>query len=113
MDSPGIQMHDLAAYGFKDVLHLKIIEYAVAGQDVFKQFPEAGDVPLPVAKVVYQDALGLMGVNVEGLIKGSIGPYNLQVRIEHDQRFPNRSQEVPKNVQKNFWHLLPRVIVSP
>jgi hypothetical protein len=65
-------------------------------EDIF-QFPEPGNIPLPVAKIVYQDSLCLIRLDAEGLVEGMIGFYNLQIRIEHHERLTNRTHDVVKS----------------
>ena len=53
-------------------------------EDIF-QFPEPGNIPLPVAKIVYQGALGRIRCDVEGLVKRMVGLDDFQISIEHHQ----------------------------
>jgi hypothetical protein len=107
-------MHDLGADGLKVMFHLKVIRYGIVRQDVFKQFPEPGDVLLPVAKIVDQGALGHIRCDAKGLVKRMVGLYDFQISIKHHQRFTNRAQNVIENFHKRpLWFRMARARSRP
>ena len=55
-DAPGVQQQDAPADDGKVVFHVVVIEDRLLGQDGFQQEPQAGDIPLPVPKVIDQAA---------------------------------------------------------
>jgi hypothetical protein len=62
-------MHDLGADGLKVMFHLKIIEFGILRKNVFQQFSEPGDVPLPIAQIIDQHPSVSSGLDIERPIK--------------------------------------------
>jgi len=95
-------VHDLAADGLEGMLHFQIVEDRILRQDLFQQFSELGDVPLPVAKIEDQHPLGLFRLDIEGLVKGSIGLDHMQIRIKEDQWFTDRIEDVAEDLENRL-----------
>jgi hypothetical protein len=53
------------------VLHFKVVEDSVLGQNLLQQLSQPGDVPLSVAQVIEQLPLGLLRCHLEGLVEGA------------------------------------------
>ena len=103
---PGVQQNGLAADIEEIVFDFVAVEHRVVQQDIFKEVPQLGDVPLPVAEVVDEVPDGLLGGDPEGIVKAVVGGENLQVGIEHDQRFADGFHDVlgvfPGNLDSRF-----------
>ena len=60
-DLAGVQEHPPPADALEVVRDLEVAERAVLGEDVLEEGPQLGDVPLAVAQLVDEPALGLLG----------------------------------------------------
>ena len=60
-DLAAVQEHPPPADALEVVRDLEVAERVVLGEDVFEERPQLGDVPLAVAQLVDEPALGLLG----------------------------------------------------
>ena len=59
LELAGIEQHHPAADHREGVLQLEVVEDGALGDDILEQGPQVGDVPLAVAQLVDEAALGL------------------------------------------------------
>ena len=59
------------------------IEHGIMGEDLLKEYPQFGNVPLPVTKVVNEIPDCFLGRYFEGIVEAVVGCENLQVGIQH------------------------------
>ena len=76
------------------MIELKVVEDGTLGDDVFKQGPQVGDVPLAVAQLINETAFGLHGRNVERLVKRAVGGLDAQRGIQNQQGLAHRVDNV-------------------
>ena len=55
------------------------IDHCIIGEDILNEYPQLGNVPLPVAEVVDEIADSFFGRYLEGLVEAVVGSENLQV----------------------------------
>src|SRR5438105_2608359 len=89
-----VEQHHPAADGREGVLELEVVEDGALGDDVLQQGPQVGDVPLAVAQLVDQAALGLPGRDVERLVEGAVGGPDAQRGVQDQQRLAHRVHDV-------------------
>ncbi len=94
LELAGVQEHHPAADGREGVLELEVVEDGALGDDVFEQGPQVGDVPLAVAQLVDEAALGLPGRDVERLVEGAVGGPDAQRGVEDQQGLAHRVDDV-------------------
>ena len=94
LELAGVQQHHPAADRREGVLQLEVVEDRARGDDVLEERPQVGDVPLAVAQLVDQPALGLAGRDVERLVEGAVGRPHPQRGVEDQQRLPHRVHDV-------------------
>ena len=85
-DLAAVQEHPSSADALEDVVHLEVAERILLGEDFFKERPESGDVPLPVAQLIDEPAFGLLGGDAEGLVEGAARGVHPEVGIEDEER---------------------------
>ncbi len=89
-----VEQHHPAADGREGVLELEVVEHGALGDDVLEQGPQVGDVPLAVAQLVDEAALGLSGRDVERLVEGAVGRPDPQGGVEDQQGLAHRVHDV-------------------
>ncbi len=94
LELAGVQEHHPAADGREGVLELEVVEDGALGDDVLEQGPQVGDVPLAVAQLVDEAALGLPGRDVERLVEGAVGGPDAQRGVEDQQGLSHRLHNV-------------------
>src|SRR5687768_2979370 len=94
LELAGVEQHHPAADYREGVVELEVVEDGAFGDDVLKEGPQVGDVPLAVAQLVDEAALGLAGRDVEGLVESAIGGPDAQRGIEDQQRLAHRIDDV-------------------
>jgi hypothetical protein len=67
----------------KVVLDLVVVELSRGRQKLIEQFPQRGNVPLPLAQFVDQPTQRLLRLDLEGLAERAAGDPDAQVGIEH------------------------------
>ena len=70
------------------------VEHGILGEDLLKEHPQPGNVPLTVAEVVDELPDRSLGRHFEGFIEAVVGGENLQVRIQHHKRFAHGFHDV-------------------
>jgi len=86
----GVEDHPPPAEALEDVVDFEVAERVVPGEDLFEECPEPGDVPLAVAQLVDEPAVGLLGNDAEGAVEGAVGRAHAEVGPEDDERLPHR-----------------------
>ena len=71
------------------MLDLEAFDRGAMRDDAFQQGAQRRNIPLPVAQIVDQAALGLVRAGAEGLVKGAVGRRDVQVAVEDQQRAGN------------------------
>ena len=94
LELAGVEQHHPAADGREGVLELEVVEDGALGDDVLEQGPQVGDVPLAVAQLVDEAALGLRGRDVERLVEGAVGGPDAQRGVEDQQGLAHRVDDV-------------------
>src|ERR1700741_5418593 len=94
LEFASIEQHHPAANRWEGVIEFKVVEDGAFGDDVFKQCPQVGDVPLTITQFINETALGLYGRNVECLVKRAIGGLDAQCSIQYQQGFAHRIDDV-------------------
>ena len=94
LELAGVEQHHPAADDREGVLELEVVEDGALGDDVLEQGPQVGDVPLAVAQLVDEAALGLPGRDVERLVEGAVGGPDAQRGVEDQQRLAHRVDDV-------------------
>ena len=94
LELAGVEQHHPAADGREGVLELEVVEDGALGDDVLEQGPQVGDVPLAVAQLVDEAALGLRGRDVERLVEGAVGGPDAQRGVEDQQGLAHRVHDV-------------------
>ena len=94
LELAGVEQHHPAADDREGVLELEVVEDGALGDDVLEQGPQVGDVPLAVAQLVDEAALGLLGRDVERLVEGAVGGPDAQRGVEDQQRLAHRIDDV-------------------
>ena len=89
-DLASIEEHALGADVRKRVRDLEVVEGGVVRQNLLKQVPQGGNVPLAIAQVVEPVRLRLLGGDLEALIKIPIRHEHVQGGVQHHQRDPHR-----------------------
>jgi hypothetical protein len=84
---PCVQAHRAVSDAGKLMLDLIVLHHAMLGDDFFQQQSELGNIPLAVAQLVKQPALGLLGADLEGRIKRAARGYHAQVFVERQNWF--------------------------
>jgi hypothetical protein len=88
-----IEQHDAAPDDWEGVFQRKIIEGRVGG-NVFEERPQSGDIPLTVAHLVNETALGFFGRDLKGRIKGPIRGSDAQGGVQYQEGLTHGVQEV-------------------
>ena len=70
------------------------IEHGIMGEDLLKEYPQLGNVPLPVAEVVDEIPDCFLGRYLEGIVEAVVGGEDLQVGIQHHQRLAHGFHDV-------------------
>ena len=94
LELAGVEQHHPPADDREGVLELEVVEDGALGDDVLEQGPQVGDVPLAVAQLVDEAALGLRGRDVERLVEGAVGRPDAQRGVEDQQRLAHRVHDV-------------------
>ena len=94
LELAGIEQHHPPADGRERVLELKVVEDRALGDDVLEQGPQVGDIPLAVAQLVDQAALGFVGRDMKRLIESAVGGPNAQRGVEDQQGLAHRIHDV-------------------
>ena len=68
---PGIQKHYSPSDGGKFVLNLIVVKRHLLGKDGFQQFPQFGDIPLFVSKVIDKLSHGFFRGYLEEVVEGT------------------------------------------
>ena len=84
------------------MFHFKVIESGVLRKDVFKQFFKLREYPIADCQDHISKSLLFPSVHLEGPVKGIVGLHNFQIGVKHQQWFTNRTQDVIKNIYKDF-----------
>ena len=96
------------------MFHFEVLEVLVGGQDVFQEYPQAGDIPLAVAYLKDEAAFRLRGEDFEGPVKGVVDGDNPEVAVQDDEGLSHGGDDMMiKLVQRlglsGFWPCLPLV----
>ncbi len=89
-DLAGVQQHDPAPDARKDMVDLEVIHGGAVGKDGLQQQPQRRDVPLAIAQVVEQAALGLAGNDLEGLVERTAGRQHAKLGVQHQEGLVDR-----------------------
>src|SRR5438477_215743 len=103
-----VQQHDAAADDRKIMFQNEIVENGASRHNVLEQSSQRGQAPLAIAELVYVTPLGFGGRDVEGFVKSRIRRTHAQSRIENEQRFAHRVEDVLREVL-NVRNKRPRV----
>ena len=71
----------------------EVVHRGVLGDDGLQQQPQGRDVPLAVAQVVKQAAVGVLRIDLEDLVERAAGDDHPKVRIEHQERLMDGVQD--------------------
>ena len=80
--------------GREIVLHPEVLKPGALRKDVLQELPQAGDVPLPLANLIEQSALGHGRRHLESLVEGGAGGHDAQFAVQHHQRLADRGDDV-------------------
>ena len=83
IEAAGIEHHVPATDALKLVLHLKPFKYSVPGNDLLQQLSQARNIPLVIAQLIEQPPLGLLGLDIKGLVECPVSLPYPQLRVEH------------------------------
>jgi hypothetical protein len=86
IEPAGVEQHGARADGFKVVGDLEVVKETVAGQDLFQQFAQTGNVPLAIAQFINQPALRFRRRNVERAVERSVRCVHAQIGVQNHQR---------------------------
>ena len=90
----GIQQHHPASDDREIVLQLEVVKDRTFGNNIFQQSPQVGDVPLAVAQLVNQAVFSFFGRDLKGLIEGPVAGSHAQGRVENQEGFAHRIDDV-------------------
>ena len=85
MEPPGIEEHRAPADAWEFFDHLVIVKVAVSGQNLFEQFPQGRNIPLPVPQLVKQSALCFLRGDLERAEKLAAGLPDAKFSMQHQQ----------------------------
>ena len=94
LELASVEQHHPAADDREGVLELEVVEDRALGDDVLEQGPQVGDVPLAVAQLVDESALGLIGRDVKRLVEGAVGGADAERGVEDQQGLAHRVNNV-------------------
>ena len=86
VDAPGVEQHGPAPDVLEIMLDLVVLEAAVVRQDVLQEPAQLRDIPLPVAELVDEPALGFLRRDPEGLVERLVGRDHAEILIQHQER---------------------------
>ena len=81
-----IDQHGAPADGREIVLDLEAFDRCAMRDHALKQRAQRGDIPLPVAEIVNETALGLARAGAKRLVERAIGGCDDQISVENDER---------------------------
>ena len=67
------------------MLHFEVLEVLLGGQDVFQEYPQAGDIPLAIAYLKDEPAFRPPAEDFEGPVKGIVDGDNPEVAVQDDE----------------------------
>ena len=79
----GVQAHGALSEVGEFMLDLVALHHALLGYDFLEQHAELRNVPLAIAQRVKRPALGVVGLDPEGRIKGAARGDHAQLLVEH------------------------------
>ena len=88
-DLASVEEHPPPPDALECVRDLEVAERAVLGEDVLEERPQLGDIPLAVAQLVDEPALGLLGLDPEVLVERAARRPDAEVGIEDEERVPD------------------------
>jgi hypothetical protein len=94
MNMAGVQQHDAAPKGREFMLDFEIAKRIVLGKNAFEQFPQTGDVPLPVSQIVNVTAYRIVGRHLKIAIERLVGKLHAEGLIQHDKRMAHGGNDV-------------------
>src|SRR5208283_5593500 len=83
--APGIQQHLPAPDSFEFMLNLKIFKICFRRQYSLQQLPQAGNVPLAIAKVIEITTDSLLRLHKEICVKNAARRYDFHLTIQQEQ----------------------------
>ena len=93
-DLAGVQDERPPTEPLEVVIDLVALDRFVLRDDALEQFPQGRNIPLSVAEIVDQAALGLGLLHLEQTIEGPIGGRHAKVLIQHHERAAHRVDQV-------------------
>jgi hypothetical protein len=71
----------------------EVLEVLAGEEDVFQEFPQAGDIPLALAYLKEEPAFRPPAEDFEGPVKGVVGGDNPEVAVQHDEGFSHSGDD--------------------
>ena len=95
LELAGVEQHHPAPDDREGMLELEVVEDRALGDDVLEEGAQVRDVPLTVAQLVDQAVLGLLGRDVERLVKARLA--------DRTRKVVSRMSSGSRTVSTMFW----------
>jgi hypothetical protein len=82
---PGVEQNSLSSDIEKIMLDFISIEHGIMRENLLKEYPQLGNIPLPVANVIDEIPDYFLGPYFEGIVETVVGCENLQIGIQHQK----------------------------